>query len=392
MPAHSDVVEMTMRRTLLRLRPSTSALQDYVDAAAQARALGLTEAETLLRAVFFLRTGGDRPLPESRAIAAAAAIDAAIAELTSLIVATDGGGSTAAVIGSIEAPTLKGLCTFSKKIAWILGRCGVAAEDLCAEALQAIAPEACAWPYFDPSLHVNSPIMDLARMVAFDAFKHFWSVEGTLARVPLGSPELFIAAARLRGDLLGAYFSNLPRLIRSVADIPAMVRLAAPKMAEEDVQRWIVRIVMPLPMASWGGLGKLLARLGYHEALTNLLTIASTRSEAIDTPFLWDVRDGALISGCGRIAAASQRLIASRRPNEATEWTILGQILVVWGDLEAAEEAFSWIEKIAPGNEDARRWRTAIRQGDHLQLSREHGFFADPARKGWLAIRQVAPA
>ena len=198
--------------------------------------------------------------------------------------------------------------------------------------------------------HVGLDAAALAGLVAVEWLRVFAARTRPLLHV--ASPDAQAEVARLRMDALGPFFSNVPRLIRDVRDIFALIDAAADGRADQDTATtWAVLLCAHLSAELLAAFTSELGDRAMVTALDHILMMVARLGEAAEYyPVAMSIRDSCLDVDAFHVAEKAQRLIVAWRPLDAHEWRRLGEIRGLGGDGEGVGEALERAAALNPGD------------------------------------------
>jgi hypothetical protein len=379
--APDGAIERLWRRSLLLLARDSSTIQDRLDLAELADAVGAPEIAQIarntarLRAGFAPETASPLPAPEG-------SIDRAIAELRGLM--TTGSAQIEGKTTDALDPTVA--CT---------ALCDLLEKPLDGSAEAALAGLLAAWrgladaPPADPYALVDAGLDHLISAFATRELQAFLQRNHDLAFAPFGSPRLLHAAARIGRGALGPYCSSIGNIVRSGQDVLGLIALAA---GDEDattaVERWVVPLSAHLHETIAIALADDLADLGFIGAVRGMLTAALRRTDRI--ALIRHLRDAAIDLGDLTLGISAQQSLLALVRFDAIEWRCIGALFATAGDSEGADAAFQYALKLAPGDAPTRAYLTALQAGDFGAFAVTGGFATPPFRQQIRFARRAA--
>ena len=408
-----------LRRALVASASATSPIQDLIDCAELAGELGHADAARLMWETAFLRQGYSKPSMAQKSTIAASTrlwttalprssdderpdsgfvIDRALRELQGLLAIEPRFGSfpstgiddlavTALLDGAERTPKfdLTRMGGISTRLFTALGHEDV---DALRDVLDDIRREIVDSPPLLLSDHAFDDVARLAAAVTACCLRHFFLLNYDLCWQPLGSPRLFLAAARLPTGGLGTYLTDVGRLIRDSRDFFGLVHRAqiSNPRSRDDLQQWLVVLATHLDEHARIALANDAGDRRLTWTLRGLLASAR-RTRGRGFRIFWVIRDAALDNGDIVLAAEAQADIVSLAPGDANEWGVLGEILGTGGAV-SAEAALLTSLRLSPSDPMALERLNALRDGQFGAFEVLQGFGSPPWR---VALRHRGP-
>ena len=362
-PARDGAIERMLRRALLLLTRDTSTVQDRLDLAELADAVGAPGLSRLARDTAMLRQGF---AAEPAAIdAPLGSIERAVRELTDLI-REPASPLAANPPGAMDATAA--CAAFCRLLAAPLDTANEAALAGLLIAWRELAEA----PQEDPQGHAGDGLDALSSAFAARELLAFLRRNHDIAFAPYGSARLLHRAAHLAMGGLGPYLTGVGNIVRSGRDILGLITLAGGNPTQ--VARWVVPLAAHLPEHIAIALADDLADLGMIDAIRGLLAAALRRPDQLG--LLRHLRDATLDLGDDLLALSAQHGVLGLAKFEAVEWRCMGDMLAA-ADADGAMAAYAYAAKIAPGDAQTESRIAAARAGD-LQTFAVTGGFATP--------------
>lgn len=417
-PLPQPRAEADLLGALLRADRDDALLQDQIDAADLLLSSGLREAAAALYGAVLLQTGltaataamlreagGQERIwgvvADERPVASSTfAVDQAIAELRTLTALP-----IALLAAATEAPSLpplpdlmpppppigrgrSALVAHAGRIAGLVRALPEIGFEVPTDRLR---EEAEALLTLDP-LHLNEHLdagaAAMAELLVLERVRRFVVMQIDLLR---SAPDgLFARAARLHPAALGPWFGNVPRLIRDVRDLFAMIDAASGGDAGVDaIETWCVLLSSHLRHHQ---LNELIDELGDRGMVCALGAILR-RVERRGTFQPWSdtvrrIRDVCLDIGEYGVAAQAQLVAATWSKFDANEWKILGEIAASAGQAEQAEAAYRRAAFLAPNALTVQQELADLSIGKQPMLA--GGYEVSPVRRQLRLARMEA--
>jgi hypothetical protein len=376
-PSQAAIERLLRRSILLLTRPNTT-VQDRLDLADLAEAVGAPGIATPMRDLARLRQGfatGAAPaeLPLN-------SIERAVAELRGLM--TDLPEIVLSTPATADAPDPVTACSALCRL--LEAPLDEGAERALTNLLAGLRLDA----DIDPRDHISVPLDELVAMFAGRELRAFLDCNHDLAFAPFGSAALLHRVARFGHGGLGPYLSQIANVVRSGSDVIGLIALAAGQGAVAMTRRWTVPLTAYLPDEAVSTLANELGDLGLADVLRDLTTAAGRRSQPHG--LLRTLRDAALDLGDLETGISAQRVLLEKTALDAAEWRRLGDMLATAGDTMAAETAFNRALKLSPADEDAQSHLAALQGGDFGPFSIDGGFSTPMQRRQLRFARRAA--
>ena len=249
-------------------------------------------------------------------------------------------------------------------------------------------------PRFVYHQHVGLSLRALATAVAFEALLEWIGSIRHLAIAPFGSAAVLYAAARCEDAVLGPYFTRVSAAVRSPRELIALAKIAAESTRRGSVGAQVLTALLSQSLRSDQQLDlvDLLADRGEIIAIHGVAVAAVNRAAwRRDEALLWRCRDVALDLGAPRLATWVQHQVAATAPDNALEFTVLGEVAASAGDADAAEAAFVRSLSLQPDRRACRERLLALRRNRFAPFLVDRGFGSTKAR-AHLRRRQMSPA
>lgn len=360
--AAGPYLDLLVRRSLVLLAERSWPLDGLLEAAELVSLAGLDEESAAFRALAAIRMGVEAEEPVAVG-APTAVIARCVADMRAslpLIARSEADEPSEPAVASEGGTNDPGQVAAARCRELVEGLFGDGGPDAPDALLRTLAGEV-AQPIDLPAV-AGGPLAGFARAVLADALNGIIREWAPFAALPLGSPALLRAAARSSAAGLGPFWRNVPRVVRTVADVPALVAMAAEGGRPEAEDQLTVLLASRLGGDALLRLIDLLGDLGRLSALTLLFdAVLAKRAGAEARHALFRLRDAVLDLGAPDLAARIQHRIALASGNEAIEWIVLGEVEASAGRRKAAAEAFGRALAIAPGHAEAIRRLHAVR-------------------------------
>ena len=209
---------------------------------------------------------------------------------------------------------------------------------------------------------VGQTLLHLAAAAAVEQLRDFFRINHLLCWGPFGDPKLFLAAARSEEAALGAYFSGVSRLIRTPKDLFGLIALAGENAAAGQrlpLERWLVLLATHFDGQMSVALVDEIGDRGLIVALGGMLDAALRRHDN-DSALFSAIRDAALDLGTPAIAARAQAAIAQISVSDVRAWVLLADALATEGSDDAARGALAQVLKLSPADPLARQRIAAL--------------------------------
>ncbi len=214
---------------------------------------------------------------------------------------------------------------------------------------------------------VGQTLLQLAAAAAAEQLRDFFRIHHMLCWGPFGEPALFLAAARAEEGALGPYFSGVGRLIRTPKDLFGLIALAAEEAAAGRrlrLERWLALLATHLDAQMSVALVDEIGDRGLIVALGGMLEAALRRHDK-DIALFSAIRDAALDLGTPAIAARAQAAIARMSVNDVLAWVLLADALATEGSHDAARAAIAQVLKLSPVDQLAQQRVAALDAGQY---------------------------
>lgn len=373
-------IERVLRRSILALTRDNTTTQDRLDLAELAEALGADALAAIARDIAMLRRGfgAEGPLIATPT----GSIERAVGELRDLM-GDAAGAAPPAAAETMDAPAAcSALC---RLLSAPLDEGGEAELGALLVGWRSLADAKAT----DLRERSDAPLPDLAKALAASELSAFLQRNRALAFPPYGSARLLHRTARLPSGGLGPYLSSVGNIVRSGRDVLGLITLAGGEDGAADrIEVWTVPLTAYLPEHLVEDLADELADLGLIGAIFALLNATLQRTDR--QGLVRRLRDAAMDLGDDALALSAQHHVVNLTRFDAVEWRCLGAMLATSGSNEAAEAAFLYADKIAPGDPTTLAHLAALRSGDFEEFAVRGGFGTPEYRKRLRFARRKA--
>ena len=395
-PAALAALDTSLRRQLLRRGDDVYSVQSHLDAAEIVQATGSPAAARLLCVLAFLRLGFSPAAsrhqiaiarrtrlwstdtvstwPDGPVVAARFMPGTAIVELRRVMACPVALPAPAQAPAAAARPDVSADCEALCDVLRSPATPGtIAALTMLLGRLERDYLDA---PFVALADHAGDPPDALIDAFARHSLRQFLQRHHRLAFPPLGSVDLLHEAGRLDPAGLGAFFANVPCVVRGPEDLFGLVHAAAGGIADDDLlDRWVVILAIHLDPHRLHGLVDLLGDLQGTRALWSILTLAARDDQRRrDHPLMFALRDAGLDMGDMRLAAEAQRIVAIDRRDAVLEWRILGEIHATAGEAGPARRAFAQGLRCDPGDKPTARRIKALDDDTFAPFAVRSGF------------------
>jgi len=375
-PARDGAIERMLRRALLLLTRDTSTVQDRLDLAELAEAVGAPGLGRLARDTAMLRQGfASAPVSIDAPLGS---IERAVHELTDLI--REPASPLAANPPGVMDATAA-CATFCR----LLGAPLDTANEAALAGLLIAWRESAEAPQADPQGHADAGLDALSSAFAARELLAFLRRNHDIAFAPYGSARLLHRAAHLAMGGLGPYLTGVGNIVRSGRDLLGLITLAGGN--PKQVARWVVPLAAHLPEHIAIALADELADLGMIDAIRGLLAAALRRPDRLG--LLRHLRDAALDLGDDVLALSAQHGVLDLAKFDAIEWRCMGDMLAA-ADADGAMAAYAYAAKVTPGDAQTISRLEAARAGDLQTFAVTGGFTTARPRQLLRFARRAA--
>ena len=199
---------------------------------------------------------------------------------------------------------------------------------------------------------VGQTLIQLTAAAAVEQLRDFFRTHHMLCWEPFGDPALFLAAARLEEGALGPYLGGVGRLIRTPKDLFGLIALASEDAAAGQrlrLERWLVLLATHFDGQMSVALVDEIGDRGLIVALGGMLDAALRRHDN-NIALFSVIRDAALDLGIPAIAARAQAAIVRISVNDVRAWVLLADALATEGPDNAARAALEQVLKLSPAD------------------------------------------